>query len=65
MKICEHCGHHNWDLVFVRVIKLNRKIALCDECGKPMLAIAEGPDVGGSSREYSGYRKGIRTQGHD
>jgi len=64
MKICEHCGHENWDLVFVRVIKLNRNIALCDSCGKEMLDINDA-DLGRKSREWGGYRKGIKTQGHD
>jgi len=58
MKICEHCGHHNWVLVFVKVANYPVEIILCDNCARridkqapqcdPLTGHTERTDTGGA-----------------
>ncbi len=64
MKICEHCGHQNWVLVFVKVVGYTRPIVLCDKCARridqqapqcdPMTGHTERTTSGGAEHLPSG-----------
>lgn len=56
MKICEHCGHQNWVLVFVKVAKYPCKVILCDGCARRIdqQAAQCNPIVGHTEQTTSG-----------